>query len=109
MGWKIWDWGIALYRWFKKRLSGIANAFKDTMNNAKRFIMGKSPPKEGPLRETNGGLTLVRLGLVGFLEVLGKLGSLVNQSLSPLQDVMGYGGVNMAGVDQMVVIPKTFI
>ena len=103
-GGKIWDWGKNIAQsfidGFKNALSGIANAFKDTINNAKRFIQGKSPPKEGPLRQIDKwGFNIGEAWVSGFAGSIGKLGSLVNQSLSPLQDVMGYGGVNMAGVD----------
>ena len=103
-GGKIWDWGRNIAQsfidGFKNALSGIANAFKDTINNAKRFIQGNSPPKEGPLREIDKwGFNIGEAWVSGFSGSISKLGSLVNQSLSPLQDMMGYGGVNMAGVD----------
>ena len=103
-GGRIWDWGRNIAQsfidGFKNALNGIANAFKDTINNAKRFIQGNSPPKEGPLREIDKwGFNIGEAWVSGFSGSIGKLGSLVNQSLSPLQDVMGYGSVNMAGVD----------
>lgn len=103
-GGRIWDWGRNIAQsfidGFKNALNGIANAFKDTINNAKRFIQGNSPPKEGPLREIDKwGFNIGEAWVSGFAGSIGKLGSLVNQSLSPLQDVMGYGGLNMAGVD----------
>ena len=70
------------------------------MENAKRFIQGNSPPKEGPLKQIDKwGFNIGEAWVSGFAGSIGKLGSLVNQSLSPLQDVMGYGGLNMAGVD----------
>lgn len=103
-GGKIWDWGKNIAQsfidGFKNALSGIANAFKETIEKAKRFIQGNSPPKEGPLREIDKwGFNIGEAWVSGFAGSIGKLGSLVNQSLSPLQDVMGYGGLNMAGVD----------
>ena len=103
-GGRIWDWGKNIAQsfidGFKNALNGIGEAFKRTIENAKRFIMGNSPPKEGPLREIDKwGFNIGEAWVSGFSGSIGKLGSLVNQSLSPLQDVMGYGSVNMAGVD----------
>lgn len=103
-GGRIWDWGRNIAQsfidGFKNALSGIANAFKETIEKAKRFIQGNSPPKEGPLKQIDKwGFNIGEAWVSGFAGSIGKLGSLVNQSLSPLQDVMGYGGLNMAGVD----------
>lgn len=101
---RIWDWGRNIAQsfidGFKNALNGIGEAFKRTMENAKRFIQGNSPPKEGPLKQIDKwGFNIGEAWVSGFAGSIGKLGSLVNQSLSPLQDVMGYGGLNMAGVD----------
>lgn len=103
-GGRIWDWGRNIAQsfidGFKNALNGIGEAFKRTMENAKRFIQGNSPPKEGPLKQIDKwGFNIGEAWVSGFAGSIGKLGSLVNQSLSPLQDVMGYGGLNMAGVD----------
>lgn len=103
-GSRIWDWGRNIAQsfidGFKNALNGIGEAFKRTMENAKRFIQGNSPPKEGPLKQIDKwGFNIGEAWVSGFAGSIGKLGSLVNQSLSPLQDVMGYGGLNMAGVD----------
>lgn len=103
-GGRIWDWGRNIAQsfidGFKNALNGIGEAFKRTMENAKRFIQGDSPPKEGPLKQIDKwGFNIGEAWVSGFAGSIGKLGSLVNQSLSPLQDVMGYGGLNMAGVD----------
>ncbi|MCZ2140811.1 MAG: hypothetical protein LC096_05400 [Bacteroidia bacterium] len=99
---RIWDWGKNIAQsfidGFKNALSGIANAFKDTMNNAKRFIQGKSPPKEGPLKDIDKwGSNIGQAWVQGFANSIGGIGTMFDSSMAQLQSLLSSPSFSVDG------------